>query len=159
MGCHISKAPNGLNARNISIEFRGHVAMQCGSFGLELNPEELTAHEASVLPSIMAEARRVNPIVISGQYYRLALPDETPWPATQFVSADGSESVVFAFQQKYVIKPGTPPLRLRGLDAKARYVNDLDNGTYTGATYMNGGLNIKWDQGDYLSKSIWLKRQ
>ena len=57
MGCHISKSPNGFNQRNISIEFRGHVAMQCGSFGLELNPEELTEHEAAAIPSIMVCCR------------------------------------------------------------------------------------------------------
>ena len=159
MGCHISKAPNGLNQRNISIEFRGHVAMQCGSFGLELNPEELTEHEAAVLPAIMAEAKRVNPIVISGDFYRLALPDDGPWPATQFVAAGGSESAVFAFQQKYSLKPAAPPLKLQGLDPKARYFNDLDNGTYTGATYMNAGINVKWGREDYLSKLIWLKKQ
>ena len=53
MGCHVSKAPNGFNQRNISIEFRAHVAMQCGSFGLELNPEELTEHEAAAIPAMM----------------------------------------------------------------------------------------------------------
>ncbi|KAF9736530.1 alpha-galactosidase 2 [Paraphaeosphaeria minitans] len=159
MGCHISKAPNGFNQRNISIEFRGHVAMQCGSFGLELNPEELTEHEAAAIPSIMAEAKKVNPIVISGDFYRLALPDNSPWPATQFVSEDGSESVVFAFQQKYAVKPAAPAVKLQGLEPKARYANDLDNGTYTGATYMNGGINIQWDRADYQSKLIWLKRQ
>lgn len=158
MGCHVSAVPNGLTHRNISIEYRGHVAMMCGSFGLELNPSELTPEEASAVPSIMAQARRVNPIVISGSFYRLAHPDSSNWPAVQFVSADGSQAVVFAFQQLYMIKPAPPPLRLAGLDPKARYSNDLDNATYSGATYMNGGMNINFANGDYQSKMIWLNK-
>jgi alpha-galactosidase len=159
MGCHVSAIPNQLTGRNISFAYRGHVAMMCGSFGLELNPAELSAEETAAVPSIMAEAKRVNPIVISGAFYRLASPDTSNWPALQFVSADGSQAVVFAFQQLYMVKPAAPPLRLAGLDPKARYYNDATNATYSGATYMNGGLNLVWPHGDYQSKLIWLTKQ
>jgi alpha-galactosidase len=158
MGCHISAVPNGLTHRNISIEYRGHVAMMCGSFGLELNPSELSPEEASAVPSIMAQARRVNPIVITGSFYRLAHPDSSNWPGVQFVSANGTQAVVFAFQQQYLFRPAAPPLRLAGLDPQARYSNDLDNATYSGSTYMNGGLNVKWSMADYQSKAIWLQK-
>lgn len=158
MGCHISAVPNHLTNRNISFEYRGHVAMMCGSFGLELNPSELSAEEASAVPAIMAAAKEVNPIVISGDFYRLAHPAQSNWPAVQFVSPDGAKSIVFAFQQTMKIKPAAPPVRLQGLDPKARYRNDLDNGTYSGATYMNGGINVRWDPMDYQSKLIWLER-
>lgn len=159
MGCHISAVPNGLTRRNISIEYRGHVAMMCGSFGLELKPSELSPEEASAVPSIMAQAERVNPVVINGTFYRLAHPSDSNWPGVQFVSGDGSQAVVFAFQQLYTVKPAPPPLRLAGLDPNARYRNDLDNATYSGATYVNGGLNIAWPRGDYQSKLIWLTKQ
>jgi alpha-galactosidase len=159
MGCHISKSPNGVTGRDTSFTYRGRVAMMCGSFGLELNPHELTEDEVAELPAIMAEAHRVNPIVISGQFYRLAGPQESNWPAVQFVSADGAEAVVFAFQQQYTTKPAAPPLRLQGLDPKARYFNSLDNGTYSGATYANAGINAGWDRGIYQSKLIWLEKR
>ncbi|KAF2012798.1 glycoside hydrolase family 36 protein [Aaosphaeria arxii CBS 175.79] len=159
MGCHVSAVPNGITGRNISIEYRAHVALMCGSFGFELNPEELSAEERDAIPSIMQEAKRINPIVISGDFYRLAIPDETNWPAVQFISKDASEAFVLAFQQKSTIKPAPPPLRLRGLDPKARYFNDYDNGTYSGATYMNGGINIMFERKDYVSHLIWLEKQ
>jgi alpha-galactosidase len=159
MGCHISAVPNQMTGRNISIEYRGHVAMMCGSFGLELNPEELSSAEAAAIPGIMSAAHRVNPIVIGGDFYRLAHPATSNWPAVQFVSADGSQAVVFAFQQFMQVKPVPPPLRLAGLDPTARYSNDLDNATYSGATYMNGGLNIQFTRKDYQSKLIWLTKQ
>jgi alpha-galactosidase len=159
MGCHISAVPNGNTGRLISMEYRGHVAMMCGSFGLELNPHELSEEETAALPSIMAEAHRVNPIVISGDFYRLAQPATSNWPAVQFVSANGNESVVLAFQQLYATKPGPPPIKLQGLDPKARYFNNLNNQTWTGATYANSGLNVPWSRGDYKSKLIILEKR
>lgn len=159
MGCHVSAVPNGLTRRNTSMEYRAHVALMCGSFGLELNPEELSEEEASAIPAIMEEAHRVNPIVITGDFYRIAHPQSSNWPAVQFVSADGSEAVLFAFQQLYKIKPASPPIKLQGLDPQARYFNSLDNGTYSGATYMNAGINVPWERGDYKSKLVWLEKQ
>jgi alpha-galactosidase len=156
MGCHVSAVPNGVTHRNISIEYRAHVAMMCGSFGFELNPSELSAEEQSAIPSIMAEAERLNPIVITGDYYRLRLPDNSNFPAFQFVSNDTDTALLFAFQQNAIIKPAAPPLRLQGLDPKAKYANTYDNATYTGATYMNGGMNIAFSSADYQSKLIWL---
>ncbi|KAF1960672.1 alpha-galactosidase [Byssothecium circinans] len=159
MGCHVSAIPNGNTQRNISIEYRAHVAMMCGSFGFELNPSELSAEESSGIPAIMEEAKRSNPIVISGDFYRLALPDNSNWPAVQFVSSDASKSIVFAFQQLAMRKPAAPPLRLQGLDPQARYSNNLDNSTYSGKTYMNAGINIPWEIADYQSQLIWLEKE
>lgn len=158
MGCHVSKVPNGVTSRNTSIEYRSHVALMCGSFGFELNPDELTAEEAAAIPSIMEESAAVNPLVINGDFYRLALPDNSNWPAVQFVSKTQDESAVFAFQQRSTIKPAPPPLRLQGLDKEARYVNSYDNATYSGASYMNSGLNVDWPQKDYASELIWLRK-
>ncbi|KAF1834387.1 alpha-galactosidase [Decorospora gaudefroyi] len=155
LGCHISAVPNSLTGRTTSITYRAHVAMMCGSFGLELNPSELDPSEIDLIPGIIAEAKRINPIVISGALYRLGA---TEWPAVQFVSRDGSQSVLFAFQQRYRVKPAPPPVRLRGLDPLARYWNGLDNQTYSGSTYMNGGLNVGWERADYQSRVVWLEK-
>ncbi|KAI5357332.1 putative glycoside hydrolase family 36, glycosyl hydrolase, all-beta, aldolase-type TIM barrel [Septoria linicola] len=159
MGCHVSKVPNGLTSRNISIEYRAHVALMCGSFGFELNPSDLNEQETAAIPGIMAEAERLGPVIISGDFYRLRLPEESNWPAVQFVSQNGTEAVLFGFQQQAMIKPAPPPLRLQGLDASAQYWNSYDNVSYSGATYMNGGLNLDFPNVDYQSKLIWLYKQ
>ena len=132
--------------------------MMCGSFGFELNPVELSEEERAAIPSIIDEQARVNPIVISGSFYRLALPDYSNWPAVQLISQNETTAVVFAFQQQATVKPAPPPLRLQGLDTKARYWNNADNVTYSGATLMNSGLNLAFS-GDYDSKLIWLYKQ
>ncbi|KAF2206558.1 glycoside hydrolase family 36 protein [Cercospora zeae-maydis SCOH1-5] len=159
MGCHVSKVPNGLTSRNISIAYRAHVALMCGSFGFELNPHELSPEESAAIPGIMDIANRIGPIIISGDFYRLRLPEESNWPAVQFISANESTAVVFAFQQTAAIKPAPPPLRLQGLDPEARYWNDYDNSTYSGKTYMNGGMNLDFPTVDYQSMMVWLYKQ
>lgn len=170
MGCHVSKVPNGLTGRNISIEYRSHVALMCGSFGFELNPSELSPEEISSIPEIMALAARINPIVIDGDFYRLRTPSPSSsysslsspssssenWPAVQFLSANKTTAIVFAFQQFAMIKPAPPPLKLQGLEAEARYWNSADNGTYWGKSYMSAGLNLDWETRDYQSLVLWL---
>jgi alpha-galactosidase len=44
------------------------------------------------------------------------------------------------------------------LNATARYrvESDAFNGTVSGNTLMNGGLNIQWTLADYQSMLIWL---
>lgn len=160
MGCHVSAIPNGITGRNISITYRAHVALMCGSFGFELNPSELSAEERDAIPGILRDHDEINPMVISGSFYRLALPDETNWPAVQIISEDEDSSVVFAFQQKATLKPAPPPLRLQGLDAGARYMVNADslNGTYSGSSLMNAGINLVFE-GDYDSQLVWLYKQ
>lgn len=178
MGCHVSAVPNGLTHRNISIEYRAHVALmvrlcrsltlhrasgltclQCGSFGFELNPSELTPEESAAIPGILADWKEINPIVISGSFYRLRLPDDSNWPAVQFVSKEEDKSFVLAFQQQATIKPAAPPLKMQGLDADARYSSNVYNGTYSGKSLMNAGLNVVFEIEDYQSQLIWLHKE
>lgn len=160
MGCHVSAVPNGVTGRNISITYRAHVALMCGSFGFELNPSELAADERAAIPSILAAHVVINPIVITGSFYRLRVPEESNWPAVQIISEDGGTSVVFAFQQQATIRPAPPPLRLQGLDSEARYLVNSENvnGTFSGKTLLNAGINPSFF-GDYDSQLIYLHKQ
>ncbi|KAK5717643.1 hypothetical protein LTR17_015908 [Elasticomyces elasticus] len=159
MACHVSAVPNGVSQRNISIDYRAHVALMCGSFGFELRPDDLSAEERAAIPGILANWELINPIVISGSFYRLRLPDDSNWPAVQLVSKDETTAVVFAFQQQAMIKPAPPPLRMAGLNATAMYRSTAFNGTYSGATLMNAGLNLAFEVADYQSMLIYLYRQ
>lgn len=159
MACHVSAVPNGITQRNISITYRAHVALMCGSFGFELNPSELAADERAAIPGILQEWQNINPIVLTGSFYRLVLPQDSNWPAFQMISKDNSTAILWAFQQMATVKPAAPPVRLQGLDPTAMYSNTLDNNTYSGATYMNGGVNVAWEWADYQSELIWLYKQ
>lgn len=156
MGAHISAVPNQQTSRTVPISLRGHVAMMGGSFGLELNPEELHPEEKAALPELISLAERVNPIVLNGDMYRLSLPEESNWPAVLFIDEDGSRAVFFAFQIRANINHAAPWVRLQGLDAKSMYKVE-GRGTFSGATLMNLGLQFAFE-GDYGSEVLVLER-
>lgn len=157
MGAHISIVPNGVTQRVTPIHFRAHVAMMGGSFGLELDPQELDESDKDQIPGLIALAEKVNPIVIRGDLWRLTLPEESTHPAALFISEDGDEAVLFAFQTRAIINNGWPWYRLQGLDAGAKY---KVNGTTTvsGSTLMNVGIQIAF-YGDYDSEVIMIEKQ
>lgn len=62
MACHVSAVPNGITGRNISITYRAHVALMCGSFGFELNPVDLSSEERDAIPGIISEHTDINPV-------------------------------------------------------------------------------------------------
>lgn len=157
MGAHISAVPNQQTGRTVPISFRGHVAMMGGSFGLELNPAEMPDDDRAAIPGLVAQAEKVNPIVLNGDMYRLNLPEESNWPAVLFVSEDGSQAVLFYFQLRPNINHVAPRVRLQGLDPKATYTVDGE-GPYSGATLMNMGLQYQFE-GTYGSTVVMLERR
>ena len=156
MGCHVSAVPNHQTKRSTPFSFRAHVAMMGGSFGFEMDPSTLTQDERSVLPSLLALAARVAPIV-SGDIYRLALPDESNWPATLFLADDASAGALFHFQLKSAVNEDTPRIRLQGLDAGALYSFDGEQKPLSGLTLMNRGMQFHLE-GDYQSQILVFKR-
>ncbi|KAL2828184.1 alpha-galactosidase C [Aspergillus cavernicola] len=156
MGAHLSAVPNHQTGRTIPVTFRGHVAMMGGSFGLELNPADLQDDERESMPELLALAEKVNPIVLNGDAYRLRLPEETNWPAMQFISEDGSQAVLFYFQLGPNVNHAAPWVRLQGLDLEANYSVD-GNATYSGATLMNMGLQYTFET-EYGSKVVFLEK-
>ncbi|KAI0426522.1 putative alpha-galactosidase C [Xylaria sp. FL1042] len=161
MGCHVSAVPNGQVGRTTPLAFRSAVASMCGSYGLELDPKDLTPDDLSALPGLVALQQEINPLVIHGDFYRLALPDQSNWPAAMFALPDASAAVVFVFQIRSETKPLSPPVRLRGLDAGAKYKITGDNGyeaAFSGSTLMNAGLSLTWPNADYQSIILKLEK-
>ncbi|POR31567.1 Alpha-galactosidase 2 [Tolypocladium paradoxum] len=157
MGAHVSAVPNRQTGRMTPIEFRAHVAMMGGSFGLELNPEDMPAEDKAKIPDLIRLAEKVNPVVVKGDMWRLSLPEESNWPAALFVSEDGKQAVLFYFQLRANVNNSWPVLRLQGLDAKASYKVD-GNQTVSGATLMNKGISYSFD-GDFGSRVVFLEKQ
>lgn len=157
MGSHLSAVPNQQTGRTVPVSFRGHVAMMGGSFGLELDPATIPEEDKAALPGLIALAEKINPIVLTGDMYRLRLPEDSNWPAVLFISEDGSQAVLFYFQLNPNVNHAAPWVRLQGLDPQAMYSVD-GNATYSGATLMNIGLQYYFDS-DYGSRVVFLERQ
>ncbi|KAI1811721.1 glycoside hydrolase family 36 protein [Poronia punctata] len=161
MGCHVSAVPNGQVGRITPLAFRSAVASMCGSYGLELDPADLEPGERDAIPGLIALQQEINPLVIHGDFHRLALPDQSNWPAAMFVLPDASAAVLFVFQVRSATKPLAPHVKLRGLDAGAKYKlsgTDEYEATFSGSTLMNTGLSLSWEAKDYQSIILKLER-
>ncbi|KAL4931467.1 alpha-galactosidase [Aspergillus undulatus] len=156
MAGHISSVPNHQTGRTTPLTFRAHIAMMCGSFGLELVPSEMKDDEKKAIPGLIALAERVNPIVLNGDMWRLSLPEESNWPAALFISEDGNEAVLFFFQLSPLVNHAMPRVKLQGLDGQAMYRVD-GQGPFSGSMLMNLGLQYSFTT-DYASKVVFLER-
>lgn len=157
MGAHISAVPNQQTGRTVPLSFRGHVAMMGGSFGLELNPAEMPEEDRAAIPGLIALAEKVNPIVLTGDMYRLSLPEDSKWPAVLFIAQDGKQAVLFYFQTAPNVDNAIPRIKMQGLDPQAMYSVDGE-ATYSGATLMNLGLQFSFAS-DVGSKVVFLEKQ
>lgn len=154
---HISAVPNHQTGRTVPMDFRAHVAMMCGSFGLELDPTELQSEEKSAIPELIVLAEKVNPIVLTGNMWRLSLPEESNWPAVLFISKDGSRAVLFLYQLCPKVNHAVPRVKLEGLNPDDMYFVDGE-GPYSGRTLMNMGLQYSFST-DYGSKVVFIEKE
>ncbi len=155
MGAHLSAVPNHQTSRTVPMEFRAHVAMMGGSFGLELDPA--TIQNNTAVPELLKLAEKINPIILTGDLYRLRAPEDSQWPAALFVAEDGSQAVLFYFQLSPNVNHAAPWVKLQGLDETAQYKVEGE-GTFSGATLMNMGLQYTFDT-EYGSKVVVIERQ
>ncbi|KAL4964216.1 alpha-galactosidase [Aspergillus stella-maris] len=156
MGCHVSSVPNHQTGRTTPLSFRAHVAMMGGSFGLELNPADMSDDDKRAIPALIDLAERVNPIVLKGDMYRLALPEESNWPAALFISENGAQGVLFYFQLSPNVNHTMPRIKLQGLEPEATYLVDGD-GQFSGLTLMNLGLQYSF-RTEYGSRVVLIQR-
>ncbi|KAJ5464405.1 uncharacterized protein N7458_000091 [Penicillium daleae] len=154
---HISAVPNHQTGRTVPMEFRAHVAMMCGSFGLELDPTELQPEERAIIPDMIALSEKINPIVLTGDMWRLSLPEESNWPAVLYISKDGSQAVLFLYQLGSKVNHALSRVRLQGLDAQDMYFVDGE-GPYSGGMLMSVGLQYCFET-DYASKVVFLEKE
>lgn len=157
MSGHIASIPSQHSHRNTPLQFRAHVAMMCGSFGLEMDPEVYTPAERDQVRDWIQLSERISPLIVRGDLYRLATPDKSNWPAFMYLSRDGSELVLLVYQILNKVNNSVPPVRLQGLEPPSQYGTDTGE-IYTGDTLMNVGLRLPW-KGDHDSRVLFLRRR
>ena len=111
--------------------------------------------EKAAIPGIVELSEKVNPYVIHGDLYRLQLPEESNWPAALYIDPRSGNGVLLAYQIRSTIKEVLPPLKLKGLDEKAKY--EVGGKELSGASLMKSGLKFTWE-GDYQSKCIFVNK-
>lgn len=153
---HISACPNHQTGRTVPLNFRAHVAMMCGSFGLELDPAELSTEEQTAIPHLIALSEKISPIVLTGDMWRLSLPEESNWPAVLFISEN--QAVLFVYQLASQVNHALSRVKLQGLNPQDMYFVDGE-GPYSGGMLMNLGLQYCFQDTDYASKVVFLEKQ
>ncbi|MEX1828870.1 alpha-galactosidase [Luteibacter sp. CQ10] len=146
----VTGSPNWVNNRTSSLDFRFLSSMQ-GGLGIGANLLEWTPADEQTARHYIAEYKTIRATVQRGDLYRLVSPqNRAPWSATESVSTDGKQAVLFAFQRQGEEARPFPTLRLRGLDPKAHYRLRFIHGkampgtpeVASGAYWMQHGLDL-----------------
>ena len=168
----VTDNPDGINRRSTPLSFRFHCAMM-GTLGVGGNLLKWGEEEKAQTQWFLAEYKRIRPLVQEGALYRLrpfAMPamggfgDAGLW-AYEYLGANASSAVLFAFLHSSQLGNDLPAVRLRGLKPDARYrVESRQPGgqpampaqTLSGTFLMERGLQLPL-RGDYASLLLWLE--
>ena len=155
MGAHVSAVPNAQTGRSVPMETRGVVAMN-GTFGYEMDLDQTTEVEQSVIRRQTAFFKAHQKLIHEGDYYRLSDPfGDDAFTAWEQVSPDRREALVSVV---YGRAHGAPPfltLHIKGLDPAAQYQINGE-GSYFGDTLMEAGWPLPVPWGDYQSLQLYL---
>lgn len=156
VGSHVSAVPNHQTGRITSIETRGVVAM-AGSFGYELDLNQLSEEEKTVVAKQVTHYKEYQSLIYNDDYYRLANPFEDGMSAWSWISEDKKTILVqgVLFRAKPNVLRKT--LRLMGLEAKKNYKIAGTEEVYTGVALMSGGVLLQRAVGDDVSFEIVLE--
>ncbi|MCM1024039.1 MAG: alpha-galactosidase [Prevotella sp.] len=158
MGAHVSDCPNHTVGRSTPFSTRGNVAM-VGTFGYELDVTRIPQEDRDAIPAQIAEFNKYNPIIRTGDQYRIGnVFEDNMWDAWIFVAKDKSEAA-FTFVQ-VLGRPNyrSRRIKLKGLDSEANYKNMETGEVLTGSALMNAGIFVSLD-GDFKSKVVHFVRQ
>ena len=158
MGAHVSASPNHQTGRLVPLRTRGIVA-QSGTFGYELNPDQLTDAEKKEVMDQIAAYHRYARLIAGGDYYRLNdLDDDCGFSAWMFAAKDGSEALVDLVITHTRANGPFPFMKLQGLIPDAKYRLDGMKQILSGAALMNGGFSFPLKWGDHHAYQLYLKK-
>ena len=135
--------------RAASVKFRTDVASMC-KLGFDIGLQELSAEELEYCRQAVANWKQLQPAIMDGTQYRLASPYQGNHMAVNYVSADRSMAVLFAYDIHPRYQEKLLPVRLQGLDPDKLYrVEEINLMPGTSSTLKGHGQVLS---GDYLMK-------
>ena len=149
MCCHVTEQ----NSR-CSLKFRTDVAMM-GKLGFDIGLDRLDGEEVEFCRNALSNWKRLSPVILDGDMYRLVSPYEGNHCSVMFVDKDREKSVVFAYDILPLLMETNYPVKLRGLDPdkyyKVKEINmmpsatsslESDDMTFSGEYLMKIGLDL-----------------
>ncbi len=159
MSCWVADSPNAYADRETPLRFRFHVAAAGGALGIGLDLTRLDDAGLDEVARLVAEYRRLQPVVAHGDLHRLRGPEPGPTTVVQYVTPDRDRSVVLAWRPRAPFGHLERPVRLRGLDPTADY-RDEDTGRVHPAALLSGaGLDLALPAAEWASRVVRLRRE
>ena len=122
----VTDSPHWFNFRSTSLTYRMLSSMQ-GSLGIGANLNHWTAEDFATAKRLIAAYHSVQRTIVRGDLYRLISPrNGSQMSATETVSSDKNQAVVFAFANATHQGRGFPLLQLAGPRSGCRIQTRLD---------------------------------
>jgi len=162
----VTDSPHWFNSRSTSLTYRMISSMQ-GSLGIGANLNHWTAEDVVTAKRLISAYHSVQRTIVRGDLYRIISPrDGNEMSATETVSSDKNQAVIFAFTHSTQEGRGFPLLQLQGLDQDADYNLSWIEGkarpgtpaSASGAWWMRHGLQLEL-RGDFQAAAFRLDRQ
>jgi alpha-galactosidase len=160
----VTDVPSGIDHRVVPLKFRFLVAMS-GSLALGGNLNKYSAEDMQASAQFVAFYKRIRQTVQRGALYRLIQPQGSESSATEYVSNDGRQAVLFGYLHSQQFGTPFPTVFLHGLDGQALYkVEAIDPSqvqaadTLSGDYLMHHGINLNLHS-DYDSTAVILEKQ
>jgi alpha-galactosidase len=162
----VTDSPNWVNQRSTSLEYRFLSSMQ-GSLGIGADLNHWNEQDFQTAKRLISEYKSIRMTVQQGLLYRLISPrDGSQYSATQSVSSDGRQAVLFAFLHSSSMLYPYPRIHLKGLDPQARYRLRVVAGKpaentpveASGAYWTSEGIELLLI-GDFQAAAVVLDRQ
>ena len=127
---------------------RGVVAT-AGTFGYELNLNELGAEEKEEIRGQIIEYKKYAQLVQRGLYYRLTNPQTADAGAWEFVSEDRAEALVQTVTTRQHANMDVAYIKLRGLRENTMYRETESGKLYNSTALMEAGIPVPVELGEY----------
>jgi alpha-galactosidase len=161
----VTDSPNWVNQRSTSLEYRFLSSMQ-GALGIGADLNGWNEQDFQTAKRLVADYKSIRMTVQQGLLYRLISPrDGSSYSATQSVSTDGRQAVLFAFLHSSSMLYPYPRIHPRGLDPQGRYRLRVLAGKpaedtppeASGARWMSAGIQLML-KGDFQAAAVVFDR-
>ncbi len=150
VSAHVSAVPNHQTGRITSLRTRGIVAMT-GAFGYELSLGKLSAEEKEEIREQIRQYKEFEPLISTGDYYRLSNPFEDACAAWMFVSKDRKRVLLHVVLLENHGNMIVNYVRLKELLPDVVYEEEGSGKRYCGCALMQAGIPIPVEMGEYLA--------
>lgn len=134
---------------NTSIKFRTDVAAMC-KLGFDIGLKELSENELAYCQEAVANYKRLKPVILDGDLYRLVSPYEGNHMAVMYVGRDKEKAVVYTYNIYPRFQEKLQAVKLQGLDPLKFYkVSEIN---LMPGKKSNFSQQDKVVSGDYLMK-------